>query len=243
MSMCGKYSDEKLQMFVDDEMNSSDRARMMEAINKDEQLSNCVCELVQLKDAVRLAYSEPPASSRNVTRNDAGSPSNWFNAVAAALLLAVGATGGWLLYPQLASLESSQTIAAVPQQQTDKIILHISKSDPEQFSTALAYAEKFLEEHSSSNDQIDVVAHAGGLDLMRSDISPLKEQIIALMDKYDNIHFIACAGAIKMYTQKNGVAPDIIQGVGTDNTAFDHIVGRLQTGGWKYIKIESVTEI
>lgn len=50
-------------------------------------------------------------------------------------------------------------------------------------------------------------------------------------------------GAIKMFTQKNGVAPDIIQGVGTDDTAFDHIVGRLQTGGWKYIKIESITEI
>ena len=243
MSIDDNYSDEKLHMFIDDEMNSSDRARMMEAISKDEQLSNRVCELVQLKDAVRLAYSEPPASSHHVTRNGTGTPSNWLNAVAAALLLAVGATGGWLLYPQLANLQGSEIVASAPQQHTEKVILHISKSDPEQFSTALAYAEKFLEEHASSNNQIDVVAHAGGLDLMRSDISPLKDQIISLMDKYDNIHFIACAGAIKMFTQKNGVAPDIIQGVGTDNTAFDHIVGRLQTGGWKYIKIESVTEI
>ena len=243
MSIDDKYSDEKLHMFIDDEMNSSDRARMMEAISKDEQLSNRVCELVQLKDAVRLAYCEPPASSHPATRNGSGTPSSWLNAVAAALLLAVGATGGWLLYPQLANMQGPEIVATAPQQQTEKVILHISKSDPKQFSAALAYAEEFLEEHSSGNNQIDVVAHAGGLDLMRSDISPLKEQIISLMDKYDNIHFIACAGAIKMFTQKNGVAPDIIQGVGTDDTAFDHIVGRLQTGGWKYIKIESVTEI
>ena len=63
------------------------------------------------------------------------------------------------------------------------------------------------------------------------------------MDKYDNIHFIACAGTIKMFTQKNGGAPDIIQGVGTDDTAFDHIVSRLQSGGWQYIKVESIKEI
>ena len=245
MSISDKYSDEKLQMFVDDEMNSSDRAEMLEAINWDEQLSNRVWELVQLKDAVRLAYSEPPVPRHNTTDNNAATatPQGWLNAVAAVLLLAIGATGGWLLYPQLANLEESQTVAAVPQSQTEKIILHISKSDPKQFSAALAYAEKFLAEHESSNNQIDVVAHAAGLDLMRADVSPLKEQIVALMDRYDNVHFIACAGAIKMFTQKNGVAPDIIQGVGTDYTAFDHIVGRLQTGGWKYIKIESITEI
>jgi len=243
MSIDDTYSDEKLHMFIDDEMNSSDRARMMEAINKDEPLSNRVCELIQLKDTVRLAYSEPPVSRHNAASSHSATLPNWLNAVAAVLLLAVGALGGWLLYPQLAAIQGPANIAAAPQQQTDKIILHISKSDPKQFSTALAYAEKFLAEHESSNNQIDVVAHAGGLDLMRSDVSPLKAQIISLMDKYDNIHFIACAGAIKVFTQKNGVAPDIIQGIGTDDTAFDHIVGRLQSGGWQYIKVESIKEI
>ena len=70
MSTGDKYSDEKLHMFIDDEMNSSDRARMMEAINKDEQLSNRVCELMQLKDAVRLAYNELPESSHSTSHSD-----------------------------------------------------------------------------------------------------------------------------------------------------------------------------
>jgi intracellular sulfur oxidation DsrE/DsrF family protein len=100
----------------------------------------------------------------------------------------------------------------------------------EQFAAALDYAEKFLREHEAQGHQVDVVAHAGGLDMMRADASPIKEQIVAMMDKYDNVHFVACAGAIKMYTQKNGVAPVIIQGVGTDYMAFDHIFGRLQRG-------------
>ena len=243
MSANDKYSDEKLQLFIDDEMNSSDRARMMEAINKDEQLSNRVCELIQLKDAVRLAYSEPPTSRHTPVTLQAPPHPAWSSAVAAILFLALGALGGWFLYPQLASVHEPANMAAAPQSQTEKVILHISKSDPKQFSKALDYAEKFLAEHQGDGNQIDVVAHASGLDVMRADVSPVKSKIISLMDKYDNIHFIACAGAIKVFTQKNGVAPDIIEGVGTDTTAFDHIVGRLQTGDWKYIKIESVSEI
>lgn len=244
MSMDDKYSDEKLQLFIDDEMNSSDRAEIMEAINNDDDLSNSVCELIQLKDAVRLAYSEPPESGHGASRRKpAFHTRNWLNAAAAVLLLAIGTVGGWTLYPQFGTSNEAIKIAAAEKTQKENIILHISKSDPEQFTAALDYAGQFLTEHEAQGHQVDVVAHAGGLDMMRTDVSPIREQIVAMMDKYDNIHFIACAGAIKMYTQKNGVAPDIIQGVGTDYTAFDHIVGRLQTGGWKYIKVESIKEI
>ena len=242
MSTGDKYSDEKLHMFIDDEMNNSDRARMMEAINKDEQLSNRVCELMQLKDAVRLAYNELPESGQSTSHSDtAFLTGNWLNAAAAVLLLAIGTLGGWTLYPQFGASNNSINTVAVDQTQQEDIILHISKSDPEQFAAALDYAEKFLIEHEAQGQQVDVVAHAGGLNMMRADASPIKEQIVAMMDKYDNVHFVACAGAIKMYTQKNGVAPVIIQGVGTDYTAFDHIVGRLQGGGWQYIKVEALT--
>jgi intracellular sulfur oxidation DsrE/DsrF family protein len=237
--MNDRYSDEKLQLFVDDEMNSSDRAEIMEAINTDDDLSNRVCELIQLKDAVRLAYSEPPKSGHDASHRYATYHTRtWLNAAAAVLLLALGTLGGWTLYPQFGASNAANYMAVA--RQKENIILHISKSDPEQFTAALNYAEKFLTEHEAQGHQVDVVAHAGGLNMMRADVSPIKEQIVAMMDKYDNLHFIACAGAIKMYTQKNGVAPVIIQGIGTDDTAFDHIVGRLQTGGWKYIKVESI---
>jgi len=244
MSMHDKYSDEKLQLFVDDEMNSSDRAEFMEAASNDDDLSNRVCGLMQLKDALRLAYSEPPKSGHNAShQGNVFQTRIWLNAAAAVLLLAIGTLGGWMLYPQFGTSNEAANMAVVQQPQSEKIILHISKSDPKQFTAALDYAEKFLAEHQAQGHQVEVVAHAGGLDMMRADVSPIREQIVAMMDKYDNIHFIACAGTIKMYTETNGVAPAIIQGVGTDYTAFDHIVGRLQTGGWKYIKVEPIKEI
>jgi anti-sigma factor RsiW len=95
MSVGDRYSDEKLQLFVDDEMNSSDRAEIMETINTDDDLSDRVCELVQLKDAVRLAYSEPPQSAHAAAHRGAALPTRtWLNAAAAVLSLAIGTLGG-----------------------------------------------------------------------------------------------------------------------------------------------------
>jgi intracellular sulfur oxidation DsrE/DsrF family protein len=242
MSSGDTYSDEKLHLFFDDELDSNDRAETIEALRKDDELSNRVCELIQLKDSVRLAYDDLPAPAAEKTHWQTSRTSGvLLNAVTASLLIVVGVAGGWFLYPQFQDANLPETIASATREQTDKIILHISKSDPKQFATALDYTKRFLDKHDSTH-QIDVVAHAGGLDLMRADISPLKNQIIALMDKYPNVHFIACAGAIRMFQKKNGVKPVIIEGVSTDMTAFDHIVGRLQTGGWKYIKVETLSE-
>lgn len=142
-----------------------------------------------------------------------------------------------------ARINSMDEIAAGPlQQQTDRIILHVRESDPVLFAGTLAYAEKFLKAQTVRGRQVDVVAHAGGLDLMRADTSPLKEQILYLMSEYDNVHFIACAGTLSMLREK-GVKPDIISGISTDTTAFDYIVERLQTGEWTYIRAESLAEI
>ena len=184
MSMGDRYSDEKLQLFIDNEMNNSDRAEIMEAINNDDDLSNRVCEPLQLKDAVRLAYSEPPESGQGTAhRGTALHTRIWLNTAAAVLFLAIGTAGGWMLYPQFGGSNAATNMAATQQSQKENIILHISKSDPTQFTAALDYAEQFLTEHQAQGHQVDVVAHAGGLDMMRADASPIKEQIVAMMAK------------------------------------------------------------
>jgi len=60
MSHDDKFSDEQIQAFVDDEIDTHDRAEIMEAVRNDEELACRVCELLQLKDSVSLAYREPP---------------------------------------------------------------------------------------------------------------------------------------------------------------------------------------
>jgi len=248
MNSDDRFSDEKLHLFIDDELDSVDRAEIMEALGKDDKLSYRICGLLTLKDSVRLAYSDLPASGREIrvpgSRFRSGA---WQNAMAASLLLAIGAAGGWMLIPQPGLFEQAdRTTASIAPagsavvQQTDRIILHISKSDPAQFSNVLAYVRDYLDKHKSDGSQIEVVANAGGLDFMRKDKSPYRDQIAAIMREHDNVHFVACTNAIRMLRNK-GIEPVIIKGVGKDKTAFDHIVERLQSG-WTYIKVDTLSE-
>ncbi len=241
MKMIDKIDNQMLGAFVDGHLDPAHCDAVIKAMADDPEVRERVYELRRAKDLMKLGFGDASAPSGKDYKT-----SFWGKctpAIAAMLVLAVGIAGGWFMQPVLSDQQQAAIQGQAQVSLGDKIIVHISKSDPQQFADALAYTEKFLEEHKDGGHQIDVVAHASGLDLMRADVSPLKQQIIALMDKYDNVHFIACAGAIKVFHKKNGVAPDIIRGVGTDTTAFDHIVGRLQSGGWKYIKVENLSEI
>ncbi len=240
-----KLDNQMLGAFVDGHLDPEHKDTVIKAMHDDPAIKEQVYQLRRAKDLMKLGFADAQAPSGD--RQQSGI-NNWrlsttrIAASVAALAISFGAGMLGHQYYSGQTVANPESVAAAAQEQSEKIILHISKSDPKQFMAALDYAEKFLDVHDS-NDQIDVVAHAGGLDLMRDDISPLKNQIIAMMDKYPNVHFIACAGAIRMFQKKNGVKPVIIDGIATDQTAFDHIVGRLQSGGWKYIKVEAITEI
>lgn len=241
MEQLDNIDGQMLSAFVDGLLDHEHTALVIKAMEADPEIREQVYQFRRVKDLMKLGFGNATTPSgedqKPVTRK------KYIPAIAAsitflAVSLLFGAAGYY--YGGQSSAHTETVIASAAQEQTSKIILHISQSDPKQFAAALAYTDKFLAEHDSTH-QIDVVAHAKGLDIMRDDVSPLKEQIVDMMEKHDNVHFIACANAIRMFRQKKGVDPVIIQGVGTDSTAFDHIVNRLQSGGWKYIKVESIT--
>jgi len=240
-----KLDGQMLGAFVDGHLDPEHSDAVIKAMHDDPDIREQVYQLRRAKDLMKLAFADaqaPSGSQQQSGRYGRRIFTTRIAASVAALAISFGAGALGHQYYNGQTAANSESMTASVQEQTDKIILHISESDPKQFMAALDYAKTFLADHDS-NSQIDVVAHAGGLDLMRADVSPLKNQIIAMMDKYPNVHFIACAGAIRMFQKKNGVKPVIIDGIATDETAFDHIVGRLQSGGWKYIKVETITEI
>jgi intracellular sulfur oxidation DsrE/DsrF family protein len=88
---------------------------------------------------------------------------------------------------------------------------------------------------------VEVVANAGGVDLMRADKSPFVQRVRALQQQYSNLHFIACANAIRNL-RHNGVDVSLLDGVQSGETAVDHIVDRLQHG-WRYVKVSDLPGI
>ena len=236
------YSDEQLQAFVDDEIDISDRAEIIEAINKDDALACRVCELMQLKDSVRLAYREPPQPVNTKDRWNASHKAVFsVKAVAAVMLLAVGTLIGVLLQPQLnpsTSIAPAGLAQIAPAgDEYRRVVFHISTADPLRLEQALNDAEELLASYQDSPGkvQLEVVANAEGLALLREDASPYAERIHRMAMLYDNLSFLACSRTIEKLKLK-GIDVHLVPDAEIIPAALEKIVDRLHEG-WVYIRV------
>jgi len=213
---------DRLHAFVDGQLEYADRARLLEEMERDPTLRQQVCELQRTKDYVAFAFESFPLEtpSRPPDRRWL----RWGQGVAALLLIAVGfAAGRW------GATEPELTAAAAPTQQ---VIVHLNSADSGKFLAALADAEA-IARHTDA--RVEVVANAGGLDLMRSDRSPLAGQVRNLMDRYPNLQFVACNITIGKQ-RRLGQEPHLIQGIQVAPSAAEHILRRLEQG-WSYVRV------
>ncbi len=236
------YSDEQLQAFVDDEIAVSERARIIEAISIDDALACRVCELMQLKDSVRLAYRDPPQPRDTGSRWEASHKARFsINAVAGVMLLAVGALIGILLQPQLnpSTPIAPNGLAQIAPAGDDykHVIFHISTADPERLEQALDDAEALLSSYRDEPEKVllEVVANAEGLTLLREDASPFAERIHRMAMLYNNLSFLVCSRTIEKLKLK-GIDVHLVPDAEVIPAALEKIVDRLQQG-WVYIRV------
>lgn len=245
MDKLDSIDDHMLGAFIDGELDSTHSEIVMQAIRNDPDVRARVEHLRHARDLIKLAYGDvnPQTPARNI-RAPGRSRLSGLTGIAAslALLTASFAMGyfGHALHDRFSTGQEGITTAE-NQKNMDRVILHISKSDPKHFGAVLAYTKNFLEKHPATSGQIEVVANAAGLDLLRSGVSPLENEVISLMREHPNVHFYACANAIRALRRK-GIEPVLIQNVDTGMPAFDRIVGLLQDG-WSYVKVDSLLQI
>ncbi|MGB5438164.1 MAG: hypothetical protein WBN90_00725 [Gammaproteobacteria bacterium] len=235
-----RFSDELLQTFIDDEIDTHDRAEIMEAVREDKDLASRICELMQVKDSVRLAYREPPQPERTNTRWQSSRSSGLsFVAAAAVAVFALGSLTGWLLHAQPGAANAATKIAqlAPAEKEFKRVILHISSADPERLGDALDDAELLLAGYKDQPGmvQLEVVANAQGLTLLRADTSPYVERIRQLSQEYTNISFLACSRSIEKL-QLKGIDVHLIPEATVIPAALEKIVDRMQQG-WAYIRV------
>lgn len=242
MTEHNQYSDERLQAFVDDEVDLAERAEIMNAVQQDNALACRVCELLQIKDSVRLAYREPerPQHSQPVL------PERWYRriptqAAAALVVFTLGTGTGLLLHGQGGApwTQHGRLVAANGAQQLEqkRIVFHISTANPDRLREALDDAEELLASYKGHPElvQLDVVANAAGLSLLRTDTSAFPERIRKLAGEYHNIRFLACSRSMEKLTLK-GVDVHLLPEAEVIPAALEAIVDRLQEG-WMYIRV------
>ena len=249
MSADRNISDEHLNAFVDNQLDADEKSRILSAINADNDLSRRTCELRRLRELVQHAYDAPPPPPRRQRLADNGF--GWRQAIAASLLLLVGGAIGWFTHAQqqpglnlqamyLDQEKAFQTsaLANAPVRGERKILLHISSDEPDKLERALDTAENLLVTYRQLNQPIEVelVANAGGLSLLRADVSPYAERVRELQRQHENLTFLACQTALDRLRREQHLSPDLLPGALITPNALDEILNRLQQG-WMYVSV------
>jgi len=242
MNTRNSFSDEQLQAFVDDEIDIAERAEIMEAVRHDDELACRVCELLQIKDSVRLAYREPelPANPPASWKSGwwSGTP---FRAAAAVLIFALGTVTGTALQMNttdpLSHTGGKLASAAIANQELKRVVLHISTAESQRLDQALSDAEELLGSYKDRPEmvQLEVVANTEGLSLLRADTSPYPERIRRLAQQFNNVSFLACSRTIEKLRMR-GIDVHLLPEARVIPGALEAIVDRMQEG-WVYIRV------
>ena len=223
-------SDEQLNAFTDGELEADEKDRVFRQAEQDPELDARLCQHRKLKELVQHAYQDVRPKQRSVQALPRKSLLGF--AAAALVLLAVGATGGWLA---TRSLDSGMAATATPVAASqDRWLLHVASSDRRQLERALNRADELMKDPAApTHRRVEIVANEGGLNLLRSDITPFGDRIRRLAEQ--DVLFFACSRAIERLEQQ-GVTVRLVPEANTRYTALDRVVLRLQDG-WAYEKI------
>lgn len=240
MSNSNQIDEIMISAFVDNQVDVETRVAIVKAMDEDEELRDQVYQIRRAKDLIKLSYaSSKPSEFRDKKFTKPFHRQCMMRIAAALSAVVIGLSSGLAGYNYGQNKMTGTSLAELTQEENQRIILHIDASDPKQFKSTLAYTEIFLNQHKNNGKaQIEVVANAGGIDLLRADF-PLSEKVANIMDEHDNITFIACTNAINKL-RAQGINPSMVKNVETETAALTHIIKRLNSG-WSYVKADSKT--
>ena len=237
------FSDEHINAFIDNQLDKRERAELLDALRHDTELSRRVCELEKVRSLVHLSYQSIniPASCQDNSRRTAR-PFRW--SAAAALLLCVGALGGWSAnqhYQQNSLLQLAQEVQ-LNQQVSDtqpwKLMLHVSTSDPYRLDNLLDETEALLQEYAQNGKQLklEILANNQGLNLLSDNGQSYSLRLQKLQQTYHNMALLACNKTLQRYKLEHGEEVLLYPSTRIVPSALRQVIKR-QKQGWTYVHI------
>lgn len=235
-----RFSEDMINAYADGELQGSEKAEFEAALRADFELQCALDEVLQLKRNLREAYLHVDVPTPVQTQT----ASVKYRVAGYMALFALVFSSGWLssdfihkpatVSEQLTLLAPSASSHSVA---LNKYILHIGSKDNVKFKHALDEAEALLvkNQHNQQSFELEVIANAGGLDLLREGGSPYSARVKQLSKEYPNIRFIACSNAVERLREQ-GIEANLINTVYQGPTALDQVVLRMSEG-WSYVKI------
>ena len=125
-------------------------------------------------------------------------------------------------------------------QHNKKIIVHLNTSSADSFEKALDTAEQLMKTYADGDmgAEIEVVANASAVKMLRTNYSPYANRVRELQDRYLNLTFLACKDAMDHVRELEDPKTDVtlLPDVDVTPSALEHILNRLSEG-WVYLNV------
>ena len=233
-----EVSFEELNAFIDGELDTGAAARVLSAIDGDDQIKRQACELRALRDQVRHAYDLNRIEGGR--RRPRFAASRWPQALAAGLVLAVGVAVGWQGHALQRAGDDGmwQRIAQVaPQGDARRLVLHVGDPDRARFENTLEEVRGMLKAAHGRGQrmELEILANGTGLNLLRVKTSPVADKLAQLQAEFPELSLVACGQGLNRL-QGQGDDIRLVPGVITADSALDQIVRRMDQG-WAYLRV------
>ncbi len=146
---------------------------------------------------------------------------------AAASLLGIGYRTG----ANAAAQEQAQ-----PLPKAHRLVILIDSNDRKVMGHAISYAMNISRAYAIKNEavKIEIVANGSGIELLRDDISPLKQPLAALRQAIPDIVLSMCDSSRQIAEQKEGHAISPLPGARIVPFGIGRVM-ELQEAGWSFL--------
>ncbi len=146
----------------------------------------------------------------------------------------------WMAIAVLLAVSAGVSVAPAVAQAPDgihRLALQISDDDVAKMTSVLDIAANVSRHYSGIGEEveIEIVAFAGGVHMLRADISPVKERLVGFMQSMVNVTFQACGNTLDTMERNEGRRPQLIGGTGIVQTGVARLID-LNEQGWTIVR-------
>jgi len=158
-------------------------------------------------------------------------------------IIKAAAIGGVAIALSVGTLVWAQTMSKMPpaathaaMEKTHRVIIQVTENDPAVMNVALNNAENLVKYFQDKGEkiQIEFVAYGPGLNMMRSDTSPVKDRLTA-MAGMKNITFTGCGNTLSKQSKAENKEISLVPEAHLVAAGIARVV-ELEEQGWTYVR-------
>jgi uncharacterized protein len=155
--------------------------------------------------------------------------------------VAIGGIGLVMIATMPAFAESQSkiapTVAYSTMHKAHRVVIQVTQNDPAVMNMALNNGENLVKYYQDKGEKIEIefVAYGAGLNMVRSDTSPVKERLAAISSSMKNVTFTGCGNTLAAQSKQENKNITLLPEAHLVPAGIARIVD-LEEQGWTYVR-------